>query len=426
MLEPESGCPTACGLCAHHRQTSCCVLFEVTTRCDLGCPVCYASASVDAEADPTIDEIAGWFEYLAGVAPQANIQLSGGEPTLRDDLPDIIELGRGYGFSFFQLNTNGLRLARDADYVQRLARAGLSTVFLQFDGVSEAPYRVLRGASLLTLKLRAVEACAAAGLGVILVPTLVPGVNVHEAGAVVDFAISRLPAVRGVHFQPITRFGRLPGDGPVADAARLTLPDVLRAVVEQSRHGFGLGDFKPAACEHPICSFHGEFITLPEGGIAPLAALREADRARGDGRHVGLGTGLREADRPAGDGCCGGAHGTGERAVMPGEEKARRTAVRWRGASSCGCCGPGAGDDVEPDAWDRALEDVRGRTFSISGMAFQDAWSLDLERLSCCYLHVLSRDLRLVPFCSYNLTDVAGRPLDGAWRSRHGAEAPAR
>ena len=77
----------------------------------------------------------------------------------------------------------------------------------------------------------------------------------------------------------------------------------------------------------------------------------------------------------------------------------------------------------ESDDWDRLVEDVRGRTFSISCMAFQDAWTMDLERLSYCYLQVLSRDLRLVPFCAYNLTDAAGRSLSGAWRPRHVPEA---
>ena len=138
----------------------------------------------------SLDEIRGWFEYLADVAPRANIQLSGGEPALRDDLPAVIALGRDHGFLFFQLNTNGVRLARDADYVKGLAEAGLSTAFLQFDGVSEAPYQVLRGASLFTTKMRAIEACAEAGLGVVLVPTLVPGVNMHEVGAIVDLAVA--------------------------------------------------------------------------------------------------------------------------------------------------------------------------------------------------------------------------------------------
>jgi pyruvate-formate lyase-activating enzyme len=176
-------CPAACGLCDDHHRSTCCVLLEVTERCDLGCPVCYASSEPAHGVDPPMAQIARRFEALAEMAPRANVQLSGGEPTLRDDLPQIVALGRSFGFPFFQVNSNGLRLAAEPAYAQRLADAGLSTVFLQFDGVTDEPNKRLRGAPLLARKLKAIGHCAAAGLGVVLVPTLVPGVN---AGPVVD------------------------------------------------------------------------------------------------------------------------------------------------------------------------------------------------------------------------------------------------
>ena len=398
-------CPTLCGPCPDHRQSTCCLLLEVTARCDLGCPVCFAESGSAGEADPSLEEIDGWFAHVAAEAPACNLQLSGGEPTLRGDLPEILALGRRRGLSFFQLNTNGLRLAREPEYAARLAEAGLATVFLQFDGVDESPYRALRGSDLLAVKLAAVEACAAAGLGVVLVPTLVPGVNVDQIGAIVDFAVAHLPAVRGVHLQPISYFGRWSRE-PHGDAGpRITLPEVLRAVVEQTDGRLPLRGFRPAACEHPVCSFHGEFYAAPDGRIVPL-------RDRPD---ITVTTGPDRAQAA---------------------EKARRTAARWASASPASrcCCTAarsraeeaGAGSGTTPadagasaqDRWDRALDDLRGRTFSVTAMAFQDAWNVDLERLRMCCLHVLTRDLRRVPFCAYNLTAADGRHLGGRWSGR--------
>lgn len=433
-------CPTLCGPCPDHRQSTCCLLLEVTARCDLGCPVCFAESGSADRSDPSLQEIDGWFAHLAAEAPSCNLQLSGGEPTVRDDLPEILVRGRRRGFSFFQLNTNGLRLAREPGYVRVLAEAGLSTVFLQFDGVDEGPYRALRGAELLTDKLAAVDACAEAGLGVVLVPTLVPGVNTDQIGAIVEFAVARLPAVRGVHLQPMGYFGRW-GDGSRdGPGPRITLPEVLRAVVEQTGGRFPLRGFRPAACEHPVCSFHGEFHAAPDGRIVPLRDRPGATEGRPSGAPAvaaerGSG-GAPAVTAERGRGRTPAAI-EGGRDRAPAAEKARRTAARWSPAPPAGrCCCAAArsrpeevGSPTEgaprPDAadeaqarWDRALDDLRGRTFSITAMAFQDAWSVDLERLRLCCLHVLTRDLRRVPFCAYNLTGADGRHLDGRWVGR--------
>ena len=130
----EQGCPFDCGLCPEHRQHTCTALLEITQRCDLDCAFCFARSGADAEPDPGIEVVEGWYRRLLDAGGPYNVQLSGGEPCLRDDLPEIVSLGRSLGFGFIQVNTNGLRLARDPDYVQRLRQAGLASVFLQFDG----------------------------------------------------------------------------------------------------------------------------------------------------------------------------------------------------------------------------------------------------------------------------------------------------
>ena len=129
----EQGCPLDCGLCEAHERNGCCVLLELTRRCNLRCPVCFASAGEEDE-DPGLEEIGGQMDWLMAHGGPYNLQLSGGEPTMRDDLPEIIRMGLNKGFTFFQLNTNGLRLAAQKGYARELKEAGLSTVFLSSTG----------------------------------------------------------------------------------------------------------------------------------------------------------------------------------------------------------------------------------------------------------------------------------------------------
>jgi len=380
----EKGCPFDCGLCASHRQYPCSVLLEITHRCNLRCPVCFADAGEGALAtdEPDLDTVGFWYDRVSRAAGMCNIQLSGGEPTLRDDLPEIIALGISKGFSFIQVNTNGLRLAQERGYGETLREAGLSTVFLQFDGTEEGVYPALRGRPLLAEKERAIERCKEAGLGVILVPTLVPGVNTDNIGSIIRFAVERAPAVRGVHFQPVSLFGRHPFVG--RDGERITLPELMGAIEAQTS---GLADrwnFLPPGTENDHCSFHSSFIVM------------------GDGRLRSVSPSLS---------CCQGGP-SGEKSVL---KTISTMARKWSPGPSAEPVGrPSKGGSSCPDGiidLDTFLERGMNYSFSLSAMAFQDVWNLDMDRLRDCCISVMSPDGLLIPFCAYNLTGSTGRRL---------------
>lgn len=374
----ERGCPFDCGLCPDHRQHTCTALLEVTQRCDLRCPVCFANAGGPAERDPQLTVIETWYQSLLQAGGPYNVQLSGGEPCVRDDLPEIAALGRSLGFRFIQVNTNGLRLGRDISFAERLKKAGVVSCFLQFDGLDDAIYIALRGQPLLEQKRRAIEVCSQVGIGVILVPTLVPGVNTHQIGAIIEFALRHAPTVRGVHFQPISYFGRYPQTP--GDQARFTIPETIRAIEEQTGGRIRAEHLKPSGCENAWCSFHGNFVKMEDGELRPWVTT------------------------PTQQACCGpesGEQGSAKSRQFvaqfwsaPPEEK--RVPVQQ---------GPSLG------GWDSFLDRVRTHTLCLSGMAFQDAWTLDLERLRDCCIHTVSPDGRLIPFCAYNLTSREGVPL---------------
>ena len=369
----DAQCPFDCGLCPEHRQHTCTALLEITQRCDLRCPVCFADAGKAVQADPDLKQIDYWFARVMEAGGKCNIQLSGGEPTQRDDLPEIIGLGLQHGFEFLQINTNGVRLAKNPDYARKLFDAGLKSVFLQFDGVSDATYRALRGADLWDLKQRALEHCGQAGLGVVLVPTLVPGVNVREIGDIVRFGVAAGCHVRGVHFQPISYFGRFPA--PPADEDRITLPDVMAELEKQCDGMVLVKDFAPPGCEHSLCSFHGNYLRTPEGGLRALSGK-------------------------SGNKCCGAPIVAAEGAAKSKDYTARQ----WAGPEPCSCNTPSK-------SLEGFLDQVKTWTFSLSAMAFQDVWNLDLNRLKGCCIHEVHPDGRLVPFCAYNLTSASGKSL---------------
>ena len=167
-------CPAGCGLCAEHRRATCCTLLEITARCNMNCTFCFAEP--DGAQDPSLDTVKRWINDLTEPG-KTLLQLSGGEPTVRDDLPEIVAYAKQVGCKYVQLNSNGLRLAEDEAFVKRLADAGLSFVFMQFDGVDDAVYEKLRRRPMLEVKKRAIEQCGRYGIGVTLVPVIVPGTS---------------------------------------------------------------------------------------------------------------------------------------------------------------------------------------------------------------------------------------------------------
>ena len=376
ITSTEKGCPYDCGLCEDHRQRTCTALIEVTGRCNLNCRFCFADSQVSnlaaTNGDPSLETIKFQFERIMAFSGMCNIQLSGGEPTIREDLPEIVKIGRSVGFQFIQVNTNGIRLAEEPDYAKQLKAAGVSSVFLQFDGTEEPIYKALRGRPLFEVKKKAIENCGAADIGVVLVPTLVPGINDHNIGEIVRFGMSHAPVVRSVHFQPVSYFGRMPA--PPSDDDRITLPEVMNALEVQTNGMVSVQSLKPPGCENALCSFHGNYII--EGEKLLNLTKRES--------------------------CCCGTEQAEEGAVKAIEFVSRN----WSGKGE---------EPVEKEKpasdWDKILTNIRRKSFSISAMAFQDVWNLNIERVKDCCIHVATTEGKLIPFCMYNLTRADGKSL---------------
>ena len=358
-------CPTACGLCPEHRRDTCCILLEITDRCDLRCRYCFADNRYTP--DPPLDTVKAWIRDLT-VPGKTLLQLSGGEPTVREDLPEIVAFAKEAGCRYVQLNTNGVRLAEEEGYAERLAAAGLSFVFLQFDGTNDDVWTAMRGRPMAELKERAIQNCGKNRLGVTLVPTLVPGINISEIGPILRYAVDRSPAVRGVHFQPVSYMGRIPA--LPRDEDRFTLDELMDELLRQSGGAIQRENIAPSSCDHPLCGFHGDFVVMSDGSLMPLTHRQTA-----------------------GEGCCCGTPTAADPAALNRQFVGKRWERRDRD-------GPEGTDMTDMSQF---LDRVLKYGFTVTAMAFQDAGNLDIERLRQCSLHVY-REGRTVPFCARYLT----------------------
>lgn len=409
--DPEDkSCPLHCGTCENHLQTACCVLIDITDRCNQHCPYCFAKAELDADrsGEPTLEEMEAKYDLLLELGEERpfNIQLSGGEPTVRDDLPQIIKMARDKGFEYVQINTNGKRLALEDGYAKTLKDAGASVIFMQFDGTDDKIYEELRGEPLFEIKKKAIRNCEKAGLPVTLVPTIVEGVNTDNIGSMMDFLIENVNVVKGIHFQPVSFFGRHPekqsadgGDAYSGDfPGRISMFGLMREL-EKQRPQFKYEDFCPITTGHTLCCFYSTYTKEPDGSIK--CALTTKQRQEG----------VSCCDATVSSDCCCGEQPEGvsccDMTSIDSLEviKKDRDFVlnKWEIAApeECSCCCGMQSEDHIMDL-DEFLRYYRQNTFTVTGMAFQDLTNIDAERVKRCRVQQLSADNRLIPFCAYN------------------------
>ncbi|MFZ0308323.1 MAG: radical SAM protein [Candidatus Sulfotelmatobacter sp.] len=204
------GCPYDCGLCTDHEQHSCLTLVEICDYCNLRCPVCYAASGPERQQFRTLPQIESMLDAVVRNEGHPDVvQLSGGEPTLHPDFFTIVEMAKSRPIKHLMVNTNGIRIAQEEDFVKRLADVRDDfEVYLQFDSFEREPLMQLRGADLRRVRLDALEKLNRHNISTNLVVTLKKGLNDHEIGRTIDFALEQ-PCVRGVTFQPIQDAGRL-------------------------------------------------------------------------------------------------------------------------------------------------------------------------------------------------------------------------
>lgn len=375
------GCPYDCGLCPDHEQHTCIGLLEITQRCNLGCPICFAVAEGATAHSPDLSlaSAAAMLDaYQAAEGGAADVlQISGGEPTLHPQLLDIIRLARAKGIRYVMLNTNGLRLADDPTLAETLSEfADGFEVYLQFDGFDDRGSRALRGRPLIETKRKALENLARHKVPATLVATVHGGVNDHELGAIVDFGMKH-PAVRGVNFQPLAFFGRTDGADP---AGRITRTGILKRLQEQTAGMIRMDDFVPLPCDVDRVAFC--LLYRRDGRFTPIT--RGADVRKY----------LPLIDNTM---------------AFYGQDVLKQAAKSLCGGGACSCFS--FAKDLIPLAGlagrGMAAKDkpafVTENVFRISATSFLDRYTFELKGAKKECVHILTEDGRRMPFSAYNL-----------------------
>ncbi|MDD1774930.1 MAG: radical SAM protein [Methanobacterium sp.] len=403
----DGECPSNCGLCPEHESHTILGLIDVTNRCNLRCPVCFANAAVSKTLyEPTYEEIRQMLRNLRGnqPVPAPAIQYAGGEPTVRKDIVELIKLAKEEGFSHTQIATNGIKLAKNPDLAVELRDAGLNTVYLQFDGVTEEPYIKIRNRNLLPIKLEAIENCRKADLGMVLVPTLVKGINHDQIGRIIRFAADNIDVIRGVVFQPVSFAGRTPSEE--VEMQRITVPDFEELVEEQTNSEIKVEDFYTASSVVPISEFmeaiDGEpqvkFTCHPHCGAATYVFIDE-DKMVPVTQFIDVDRLFNLLSNSSDDISDGGL-------VAKSKVLARATIELPKTISL----------SKTPDSIDiknilikvfkersySALGDFHHKSLLIACMHFMDPWNFDHDRVKRCVIHYAVPDGRIIPFCAMN------------------------
>ena len=376
--EPNANCPFACGLCPSHESPTVLGVIDVTNRCNLRCPVCFAGSNGYGK-DPTADEIKAIIDNFATNTNAAGIQFSGGEPTLRADLPELIAYARRR-FEHVEVDTNGIKMAQSAEYCREIESAGTSVIYLQFDGVTDLPYEKLRGRKLLAIKKKAIENHRKAGPkpAIVLVPTLVKGVNDDQIGAIIKFAIENRDIIRGVNFQPVSFCGRT----PYRASERITVSDVLRAIEEQTGFIHKSDFFPPSLMSMLLTSIgkSGVGCHFACGAFSYLVFLDDKREPKPEPitRYVDM-------ERLAAI-----YKERGKISLIAALRNIRLELLKKLFVSVI----------KSHDYHD--LSALHFKLLFIGTMHFMDSYNFDLGRLRRCVIHYGLPDGRIVPFCSYN------------------------
>ncbi|HSR12712.1 MAG TPA: radical SAM protein [Thermodesulfobacteriota bacterium] len=430
-------CPDDCGVCNLHLGHAILANVDLTNRCNLRCPICFANANVQGYVyEPTYEQVVQMLTMLRNTKPvfPPAVQFSGGEPTIHPRFLDILKAARSMGFSHLQIASNGIRIGKDLDFAKRCKDAGLYTMYLQFDGTDEEVYRKTRGLpGLWELKQKAVENARAAGLRIVLVPTIIKTINDDQVGKILKFTIANSDVISGISYQPVAFTGRISTEE--RERQRYTLSDLAHDIERQTGLLKAREDWYPLSVTSPFSKLlsaiwkyevaritsHSDcgigtyiFVNVKTGSVSPITKVIDIEAFTSELNklvkqkisHIRALTAL---------------------SAQHLLKKFFREENAKDGMDSEICLELFQGI-VDKEAQRRVELIYNWHMVLVGGMHFQDSYNYNVDRVKRCTIHYAAPNGRMYPFCTYNSGPVFREkierqfsiPLD-EWRKRNRA-----
>jgi uncharacterized radical SAM superfamily Fe-S cluster-containing enzyme len=403
-LGQGQNCPFDCGICERHKTHTGLANVVVTNRCHLSCWYCFFYAKEGEPIyEPTVEELDKIFRNLKAAKPiPANaLQITGGEPTMHPEIVEVIRRAKKAGFDQIQLNTTGINLGFNHQMAKDIKQAGCGTLYMSCDGVSprtnpknywEVPH--------------ALDACRESKIGVVFVPTVIRGINDHEMGAMINFALNNMDVVRAVNFQPVSLVGRMPTR--LREKQRITIPGAIKLIEQQTNgairkeHWFSVpyvgginkfiealtGEYKYDLSIHFACGAATYLFLDDNNKVIPITDFVDA-------------AGMVEMLQRAVD-------------EMQGKGRLARKAIAMKTLMSL----PRIIDkQKQPKSLNfgkmltnvflkndfNAMGALHSKTLFLGMMHFQDEHTYDIHRVEKCDIHYAMPDGQILPFCTFNV-----------------------
>ncbi|MCC6029177.1 MAG: radical SAM protein [Candidatus Korarchaeum sp.] len=406
----KTPCPFSCGICEAHWNTTALANLVVTNRCNMDCWYCFFYAEkMGYVYEPSLEEIDRMIDLMLKEKPAHGnaVQITGGEPLLRDDIVEIVRLLKRKGVTHIQLNTEGIAFLEKPWLMKELREAGVNTIYFSFDGVTPIANPKTHWETPYILDL----ARKSSMTSIVLVPTVIKGINDREVGDIVKFAAYNIDVVRGVNFQPVSLTGRMPRDQ--RDKYRITIPDVIKRIEEQTDGQISRESWYPVPFTVPISQFVEAITGKPKLMLTNHPACGMATYVfpvfeNVDGRREvkfipitdfvdveGLYEFLSEKTRE----------------IMEGRNK---LLVLLKVVSKLSSF---IEREKQPPGLDlikilrrillkrnyEALGEFHYKALFLGMMHFMDLYNYDIQRVIRCDIHYFSPDGRMIPFCTYNV-----------------------
>ena len=428
-------CPDDCGLCDLHVSPPVLANLDLTNRCNLRCPICFANANVQGYVyEPTYEQVVEMLTRVRNLRPvfPPAVQFSGGEPTIHPRFLDILKAAASMGFSHLQIATNGIRIAKDPEFARRSREAGLYTVYLQFDGTGDEVYRRTRGLKgLWDLKQKAVENARAAGLRIVLVPTIIKTVNDDQVGNILQFAIDNSDVISGVSYQPVAFTGRISVEE--RERQRYTLSDLALDIERQTGYLKAREDWYPLSVTSPFSKL---LSAIWKYDVAKITSHSDC----GIGSYIFVNSKTRSVSpiTKVID-IEGFTHELNKLVKQKISHIRALTALSAQHLLKKFFREEEAKDGMTPEICLELFQGIVDKEAQyrvelvynwnmllVGGMHFQDSYNYNVDRVKRCCIHYSAPNGRIYPFCTYNSGPVFREkierqfsiPLD-EWRKRN-------